>query len=90
MINCRNAVKRLFALQLLPGAGAVEVELARQIESFGEKCAGLEQYSIKKFAHALEALPKQIAENAGLDVSEMVVEISSINQSLPTCNLSLV
>lgn len=56
-------------MQMLPGAGAVEIELARQIESYGEKCAGLEQYSIKKFAHALEALPKQIADNAGLDVT---------------------
>lgn len=74
---------------MLPGAGAVEVELARQIESFGEKCAGLEQYSIKKFAHALEALPKQIAENAGLDVSETIVELSFINQSLLTITVNL-
>ncbi|VDM84261.1 unnamed protein product, partial [Strongylus vulgaris] len=55
--------------KVLPGAGAVEIELARQIESFGEKCAGLEQYAIKKFAYALETLPKCIAENAGMDVS---------------------
>ncbi|KHJ83174.1 TCP-1/Cpn60 chaperonin family protein, partial [Oesophagostomum dentatum] len=53
--------------KLLPGAGAVEIELARQIESFGEKCPGLEQYAIKKFAYALETLPKSIAENAGMD-----------------------
>ncbi|VDN19722.1 unnamed protein product [Gongylonema pulchrum] len=56
---------------LLAGAGAAEIELARQIESFGEKWAGLEQYSIKKFAHALETLPKQVAENAGLDVRNL-------------------
>lgn len=48
----------------------MEVELAQRIESYGEKCAGLEQYAIKKFAHALEALPKQLADNAGLDVSD--------------------
>ena len=57
-------------LQLLAGAGAVEIELSRQIESFGEKCAGLEQYAIKKFAHALETLPKCIAENGGANVSQ--------------------
>lgn len=56
-------------LQLLAGAGAVEIELSRQMESWGEKCAGLEQYAIKKFAHALETLPKCIAENGGVNVS---------------------
>lgn len=60
--------RRLF-LQLLAGAGAVEIELSRQMESWGEKCAGLEQYAIKKFAHALETLPKCIAENGGVNVS---------------------
>ncbi|KAE9420149.1 hypothetical protein Angca_008924, partial [Angiostrongylus cantonensis] len=55
--------------KVLPGAGAVEIELARQIENYGEKCPGLEQYAIKKFAYALETLPKCIAENSGMDVS---------------------
>uniref|UniRef100_A0A915Q5C0 T-complex protein 1 subunit theta n=1 Tax=Setaria digitata TaxID=48799 RepID=A0A915Q5C0_9BILA len=77
-INTYKALTR--DCQLLPGAGAVEVELARQIESFGEKCAGLEQYSIKKFAHALEALPKQIAENAGLDPTEVLSKIYAAHQ----------
>ncbi|MCP9257954.1 T-complex protein 1 subunit theta [Dirofilaria immitis] len=77
-INTYKALTR--DCQLLPGAGAVEVELARQIESFGEKCAGLEQYSIKKFAHALESLPKQIAENAGLDPTEILSKIYAAHQ----------
>uniref|UniRef100_A0A0K0DL20 T-complex protein 1 subunit theta n=1 Tax=Angiostrongylus cantonensis TaxID=6313 RepID=A0A0K0DL20_ANGCA len=55
--------------KVLPGAGAVEIELARQIENYGEKCPGLEQYAIKKFAYTLETLPKCIAENSGMDVS---------------------
>uniref|UniRef100_A0A183EAV4 T-complex protein 1 subunit theta n=1 Tax=Gongylonema pulchrum TaxID=637853 RepID=A0A183EAV4_9BILA len=65
---------------LLAGAGAAEIELARQIESFGEKWAGLEQYSIKKFAHALETLPKQVAENAGLDPTEILSKIYAAHQ----------
>jgi T-complex protein 1 subunit theta len=44
------------------------VELARQIEEFGGKQSGLQQYAIKKFATALEVFPKQLAENAGLKV----------------------
>jgi T-complex protein 1 subunit theta len=52
----------------LAGAGAVEIELGRQIEEFGEKQSGLQQYAIKKFATALEILPKQLATNAGFKV----------------------
>jgi T-complex protein 1 subunit theta len=57
------------------GAGACELELARQIESYGEKCAGIEQYSIKKFALALEALPKQLADNAGLKSTDLLSKL---------------
>jgi chaperonin GroEL (HSP60 family) len=53
----------------VPGAGATEIELTRQIESLAEKCAGLEQYAMKKYAHAMEALAKQLSDNAGLKVS---------------------
>lgn len=52
----------------MPGAGAVEIELARQIETIGECCEGFQQYAIKKFALALDTLPKQLVENAGLKV----------------------
>lgn len=52
----------------MPGAGAVEIELARLIEAIGERNEGLQQYAIKQFALSLETLPKQLAENAGLKV----------------------
>ncbi|CAL1270899.1 unnamed protein product [Larinioides sclopetarius] len=55
--------------RLVPGAGATEIELAKQITKYGETLPGLEQYSVKKFAEALEALPKALADNAGLKVS---------------------
>ncbi len=54
--------------RLLPGAGASEIELARQLKTFGEKTPGLAQYGIGKFAEAFEAIPTTLADNAGLDV----------------------
>ena len=36
--------------RLVPGAGASEVELARQIAQFAETCPGLDQYAIQRFA----------------------------------------
>ncbi|KRZ24125.1 T-complex protein 1 subunit theta [Trichinella pseudospiralis] len=51
--------------RLLPGAGAVELAVAREIRQFGLTCPTLERYAIEKFAVALESLPKQIADNIG-------------------------
>ncbi|VDP41557.1 unnamed protein product [Heligmosomoides polygyrus] len=67
--------------RLLPGAGSVEIELARQIESFGEKCPGLEQYAIKKFAYALETLPKSLAENAGMNATDILTKLNAAHEA---------
>jgi len=53
---------------MLAGAGAVEIELAKRVNSYGEKCPGLAQYAIQKFAEALEELPRALANNAGVKV----------------------
>ncbi|KAI6181345.1 CCT-theta [Aphelenchoides besseyi] len=66
--------------RLLAGAGAVEIELARRIESIGEKFEGLEQYSVKKFANALDTLPKLLAENAGLKPNEILSSLRAVHQ----------
>uniref|UniRef100_A0AAQ5ZIY7 T-complex protein 1 subunit theta n=1 Tax=Amphiprion ocellaris TaxID=80972 RepID=A0AAQ5ZIY7_AMPOC len=61
--------------RLVPGAGATEIELAKQITSYGESCPGLEQYAIKKFAEAFEALPRALAENSGVKGSELISKL---------------
>lgn len=54
--------------RLVPGAGACEIDVSRKVDEYGAKCSGMEQYAIKQFALALESLPKQIVDNAGLKV----------------------
>lgn len=66
--------------RLLPGAGSTEIELARQIEEFGEKQSGLQQYAIKRFGHALDVFPKQLAENAGLKSTEALSDLYAAHQ----------
>lgn len=66
--------------QLVAGAGAVEIELAKQIDDIGSKCAGLAQYAIRKFAQALEALPKQLADNAGLKATEVLSKLYATHE----------
>nr|CAD7445741.1 unnamed protein product [Timema bartmani] len=66
--------------RFVPGAGATEIELARQITSYGDTRPGLEQYSIKKFATALESFPKVLAENSGVRGNEVVSKLYAAHQ----------
>ncbi|XP_037125179.1 T-complex protein 1 subunit theta isoform X2 [Syngnathus acus] len=63
--------------RLVPGAGATEIELANRLTSYGETCPGLEQYSIKKFADAFEAVPRALAENSGVKANELISKMYS-------------
>ncbi len=53
--------------RLLGGAGAPEVEVARQLRKYAASLAGREQLAVTAFADALEVIPRTLAENAGLD-----------------------
>lgn len=58
--------------RLVPGAGATDMELSKLVMDLGDKTSGLNQHAIKKFAEALEVAPRTLAENAGLDATEVV------------------
>lgn len=58
--------------RLVPGAGATELELARRIQDYGEATPGLSQHAIRKFGESLEAVPRTLAENAGLDAQSVL------------------
>ncbi|XP_071071016.1 T-complex protein 1 subunit theta isoform X1 [Dasypus novemcinctus] len=66
--------------RLVPGGGATEIELAKQITSYGETCPGLEQYAIKKFAEAFEAIPRALAENSGVKANEVISKLYAVHQ----------
>ncbi len=63
--------------RLVPGAGAIEMELSKQISSFGEKCEGLEQYAVQRFAQALHVVPKMLAENTGVKANVVIAELAA-------------
>ena len=51
--------------RLLPGAGAVELELCKRLKKFADEDKSLDQYGIRKFAEAFEVVPRTLAENSG-------------------------
>lgn len=69
-VNCFKALTR--DGRMLPGAGAVEMELAQRISTYGQTIPGLEQYAVKKFAEAFEIFPRTMAENAGVKATELI------------------
>ena len=67
--------------RLVPGGGATEIELASKVSSYGETLPGMEQYSVQKFAEALQSLPTAIADNAGIKSNELITSLLAIHQT---------
>jgi len=61
--------------RLVAGAGAVEIELFREISKYAEESTGLDQYSIKKFAEAFQVIPKTLAESSGLSATDAITNL---------------
>jgi len=65
---------------ILPGGGAPEAEVARVLRDYATKIGGREQLAIEAYANALEAIPKALAENAGLDPVDIVAELRAAHE----------
>jgi len=60
-----NVIKALLKdARLVPGAGATELELAKRVDAYGSGLKGLAQHGVKRYATALEVIPRMLAENA--------------------------
>ncbi|MEM0480966.1 MAG: thermosome subunit beta [Candidatus Aenigmatarchaeota archaeon] len=64
----------------VPGGGAPEIEAAVTIRKEAQKYSGREQLAILAFADALEAIPKAIAENAGLDAIDIILKLRAAHE----------
>lgn len=70
-----NVIKALLKDgRLLPGAGATELELAKRVDAYGAGLKGLSQHGVRRWATALEVVPRTLAENAlgGAEGNEVV------------------
>ncbi|TGC11172.1 thermosome subunit [Methanolobus halotolerans] len=61
--------------KLVAGGGSPEVELALRLQEYASTLSGREQLAVKAFAEALEIVPRTLAENAGLDPIDMLMEL---------------
>jgi len=72
-----NVASALRAKRIVAGAGATEIELARNINHYAQKLSGKEQLAVSAFAKAMEVIPQTLAENAGLDPIDVIAELKS-------------
>jgi thermosome len=60
---------------VLTGGGSVFAALSRELRTYAEGIGGREQMAIEAFASALEVIPRTLAENAGLDPVDTIIEL---------------
>ena len=61
--------------RVVAGGGAPEAEVARRLREHAQKLSGKEQLAVIAFGEALETLPTALAENAGLDPIDILVQL---------------
>jgi thermosome len=66
--------------KVVAGGGAPETELSLRLHEYAATVGGRAQLAINAFADALEVIPRTLAENAGLDPIDMLVEIRAAHE----------
>ena len=61
--------------EALPGGGAPEIAVASRLREYADGVSGREQLAVEAFADALEIIPRVLAENAGYDSIDTLVDL---------------
>ncbi len=76
-----DVVSTLKSGLVVPGGGAIEIELSRRLRHFGQSLSGREQLAVEEFASALEFVLTTLSENAGMDPIDVLTEVKSKHDS---------
>lgn len=57
---------------VVAGGGAIEMELSRYLREHARTISGKQQLIISAFAKSLECIPRQLADNAGFDATDIL------------------
>ncbi|MDR3291908.1 MAG: TCP-1/cpn60 chaperonin family protein [Methanobrevibacter sp.] len=75
--------------KVVAGGGAPEIEVAKKLKDYAESISGREQLAVTAFAEALEIVPKTLAENAGLDSIDSLVDLRAAHEKSPYMGLDV-
>jgi len=66
--------------KVVVGGGSPEAEAAKELRDYAAKVGGREQLAIESFAESLEVVPRTLAENAGLEPIDIMVELRASHE----------
>jgi thermosome len=61
--------------KIVAGGGAPEMEIAKALRGYAETLPGREQLAVRNFGEAMEIVPLTLGENAGLDPTDLLLEL---------------
>ena len=75
-----NAVRNILREpKIIGGGGAAEIEVALRLRKFAESIGGKEQLAIQAFAEAVEEIPSILANTAGMDVLDTILDLRKLH-----------
>jgi len=67
--------------KIATGGGSMATEISLRLRDYASSVGGREQMAIDAFADAIEVVPRTLAENAGLDPIDIVLELRKAHKS---------
>jgi len=66
---------------VVAGGGSSEAELAKMVRAYAQKLSGKEQLAVQAYADALEIILLSLAENAGMDPIDSLMQVRAKHQA---------
>ena len=66
--------------KMTAGGGSAAISVSMALRDYASTVGGREQMAIEAYANAIEIVPKTLAENAGLDPIDMMIEMRRIHK----------
>lgn len=88
--NAFNVVKDLVEEPyIVPGAGAIEIEIAKRLRKLTDTMSTKESVVIEGFAAALESIPITLANNSGLDPLDLISDLHAKHEESSGINMGI-
>lgn len=68
--------------KIVGGGGSPEIEVSKGLRDYAKSVGGREQLAIESFADAIEVIPRALAENAGLDPIDTLVDLRAKHEKV--------
>ncbi|MEE3325534.1 MAG: T-complex protein 1 subunit eta, partial [Methanosphaera sp.] len=77
------------AASIVPGGGAIEMELSKHVRKEGMNISGKEQLIVLGFARALEVIPRTLAQNSALGAIEILNKLRQKHDREDDCKFGV-